>query len=256
MTLKYLSGGALAALAAALAFTAVPASAQNWHNDNNDHDRGAQHEDRGNRHSGDRQSGDRNQQRAAPAQRNWNNGAQQRTQTPAANESRGQWTDRHVDRSAQQAPRQTQAFRGWGDGARATTTERNRTYVDPNRNQTYLDRNRATQYRGQRQDDRRDNDRWRNDRRDNDRNWRDNRDNSRQWNRGWRNDRRYDWQQYRTYNRNIYHLRPYYSPYRNYSYRRLGIGFYLDPLFFGQGLRFRRSTQSGSKSISAYQKKS
>jgi hypothetical protein len=234
MTLKYLSGGALAALAAALAFTAVPASAQNWHNDNNDHDRGAQHEDRGNRHSGDRQSGDRNQQRAAPAQRNWNNGAQQRTQTPAANQSRGQWTDRHVDRSAQQAPRQTQAFRGWGDGARATTTERNRTYVDPNRNQTYLDRNRATQYRGQRQDDRRDNDRWRNDRRDNDRNWRDNRDNSRQWNRGWRNDRRYDWQQYRTYNRNIYHLRPYYSPYRNYSYRRLGIGFYLDPLFFGQ----------------------
>jgi hypothetical protein len=235
MTTKYLSGGALAALAAALAFTAVPASAQNWHNDDsNDHDRGAQHEDRGNRHSGDRQSSDRHDQRAAPAQHNWNNGAQQRTQTDAATQARGQWTDRHVERNAQQAPRQTQAFRGWGDGARATTAQRNRTYVDPNRNQTYVDRNRAARYGDQVQNDRRDNDRWRNDRRDNDR-WRnDRRDDSRQWNRSWRNDSRYDWQRYRTYNRNIYHLRPYYSPYRNYSYRRLSIGFYLDPLFFGQ----------------------
>jgi len=30
----------------------------------------------------------------------------------------------------------------------------------------------------------------------------------------------------------------------------------MSPRPFGQGLRFRRSTQSGSKSISAYQKKS
>ena len=237
MTIKYLSGGALAALAAALAFTAVPASAQDWHDNNGrGHDRGAQHEDRGNR-----QSGDRHQERAAPAQRNWNNGAQQRTQTPAANQSRGQWTDRHVDRSAQQSPRQAGAFRGWGDGGRATT-ERNRTYVDPNRNQTYVARDRTTQY------ERRDNDRdWRNDRRDNDRNWRndrrdnrtyrDARGNYQQWNRTWRNDNRYDWQRYRSYNRNAYHLRPYYSPYRNYSYRRLSIGFYLDPLFFGQDYR-------------------
>jgi hypothetical protein len=88
---------------------------------------------------------------------------------------------------------------------------------------------------------RRDNDRWRNDnnaRRDNDR-WRGNdntrwgHNDARNWNRQWRNDRRYDWQGWRSSNRNTYRLGSYYAPYRGYSYRRLGIGFRLDTLFFG-----------------------
>jgi len=65
-------------------------------------------------------------------------------------------------------------------------------------------------------------------------NWqRDRRDNNR-WDRNsWRTDRRYDWNGYRAGNRRLYQLGAYYAPYRNYSYRRLGVGFSLDSLFFG-----------------------
>ena len=51
--------------------------------------------------------------------------------------------------------------------------------------------------------------------------------------RGWRNNNRYDWQRYRHSNRNVYRLGRYYSPYRDYRYRRLSIGFQLGSLFFG-----------------------
>jgi hypothetical protein len=54
------------------------------------------------------------------------------------------------------------------------------------------------------------------------------------WNRNWRTDNRYDWQRYRYQNRNVYRPGRYYSPYRNYSYNRLGIGVVLDQLFFGR----------------------
>jgi hypothetical protein len=203
MTHKYLAGGALAAVAAALAFVAAPASAQDQ--DHRGHDRGAQQENHGDRHGGDRHQG-----RAEPA-RGGNGGTQaQQNHTPQTNANRGQWNQNRGGQRTQAAPRTAQALPGWGNGPRATRTERNRTYVDPNRNQTYVDRNRHDNYRGTRPD------------------------NYRQWNRGWRNNNRYDWQRYRSSNRNIYHLRPYYAPYRGYSYRRLGIGFYLDPLFFGQ----------------------
>ena len=60
-----------------------------------------------------------------------------------------------------------------------------------------------------------------------------NRDYRRWDNRSWRDDRRYDWYGYRSSNRSVYRLGSYYAPYRNYSYSRLGVGFYLDSLFFG-----------------------
>jgi hypothetical protein len=88
------------------------------------------------------------------------------------------------------------------------------------------------------------------DRRDGDRRWSGDRNGSRDydrgsyrgdrgsrnvdWNRSWRNDNRYDWQRYRNQNRNLYRGNRYYSPYRNYSYNRLNIGFVLDELFFGR----------------------
>jgi len=53
-----------------------------------------------------------------------------------------------------------------------------------------------------------------------------------QWNHGWRQDHRYDWRDYRSANRNAFRVGRYYAPYRDYSYNRLGIGFYLQPLFF------------------------
>ncbi|WP_404481344.1 RcnB family protein [Novosphingobium sp. BL-52-GroH] len=74
-----------------------------------------------------------------------------------------------------------------------------------------------------------------NDRRgDNDR-WRGNGNNqSRNWDRnGWRRDNRYDWQGYRDRNRSTYRIGRYYAPYQNYSYRRLGIGFSLGSMFYG-----------------------
>jgi hypothetical protein len=65
-----------------------------------------------------------------------------------------------------------------------------------------------------------------------DRNWRDGNRDGRRWDRNWRSSNRYDWQRYRYTNRNAYHIGRYYSPYRNYSYRRLGIGFSLNSLFY------------------------
>jgi hypothetical protein len=75
---------------------------------------------------------------------------------------------------------------------------------------------------------------WNRNRGNDGRNW--NRDgrNGRNWNRDWRNDRRYDWQGYRYSNRNIFHIGPYYAPYRDYRYNRLSIGLFLDSVFFGR----------------------
>lgn len=54
------------------------------------------------------------------------------------------------------------------------------------------------------------------------------------WNRQWRNNSQYNWSGYRASHPSYFRLGSYYAPYRNYSYRRLSIGFYLDQLFFGQ----------------------
>ncbi len=54
-----------------------------------------------------------------------------------------------------------------------------------------------------------------------------------EWNHGWRQDNRYDWRNYRESNRDEFHVGRYYAPYRDYYYNRLGVGFYLQPLFFG-----------------------
>lgn len=71
--------------------------------------------------------------------------------------------------------------------------------------------------------------------RGNGRDWRqERRGDRRDWDRGWRNDRRYAWQDWRYRNRGLFHLSPYYSPYRNYRYQRFSIGLFLDELFFDQ----------------------
>lgn len=109
------------------------------------------------------------------------------------------------------------------------------------------------QFRNDRRDDRRD---FRNDRRDdrqdaqrgNRNDWRgnngwnrgnewsrgDNRQGNR-WNRTWRNDRNYNWQSYRSSNRNAYRLPRYYAP-RGYGfgYQRYSIGVTLGALLFSQ----------------------
>jgi hypothetical protein len=64
--------------------------------------------------------------------------------------------------------------------------------------------------------------------------WRGDRRGGVRWDRGWRNNGRYDWQRYRYANRRIFHLGPYYAPYRDYYYSPLEIGFVLDSLFYNR----------------------
>jgi hypothetical protein len=52
------------------------------------------------------------------------------------------------------------------------------------------------------------------------------------WSRDWHRDSRYDWNRYRNGNRDAYRLGRYSTPYRNWGYRRLNVGFYLQPLFY------------------------
>ena len=58
------------------------------------------------------------------------------------------------------------------------------------------------------------------------------RDNDRRWDNRWRDNRRYDWHSYRRTYPSTFRVGIYYSPFRNYSYRRLNIGFFLDSLFY------------------------
>lgn len=137
-------------------------------------------------------------------------------------------TDRSAARAAQ-VQRRRESDRNWSNQQQWTQRERNRSYTDNNRNRTYRDRGVA----GRSDSLRNDPGRWNN----NNRNWGNNgnrwSNDSRRWDRNWRRDNRYDWMSYRTHNRDIYRLGRYYAPYRNYSYRRVGIGFQLDSLFFG-----------------------
>jgi Ni/Co efflux regulator RcnB len=129
---------------------------------------------------------------------------QQQQQRNWAPQAREQWRQRQYSQRGETPPvQQADRTQNWGE-----QRERNRSYSDPNRNTTY--RNGS-----------------------NDRNWRGNDRDNRQWDRNWRSNNRYDWQRYRSANRNHYHIGRYYAPYRNYSYRRLSVGFYLASLFFG-----------------------
>jgi len=232
------TGGALAALAAALAFVAAPAAAkpnddQHQYRQNRGHEQssddsgqrarswtGGQHtsEPQGNAQAqpaheqrswtptARQEQHDWNQQ-GRQQQRNWTSQARQQQQPNWTPQVREQQQRQYNQRSYSPPVQQAERTQNW-NGQRS---DRNRTYSDPNRNTTY-----RNAYRG------------------NDRDWRGNDGDHRQWDRNWRGNNRYDWQRYRSSNRNVYHVGRYYAPYRNYSYRRLSIGFALDPLFFGQ----------------------
>ena len=228
---------------AATVMSPIAAQAQDWHgrdrggrgarNQNeNDGDRGGRG-DRGDR--GDR--GERRQQQSQPApQPQVQQQQQQVVERQRGDNNRGGWNrgddgNRGERRRGNDQPSvYPQAWQG-----------------DPNSPhlRRYQELERRNQQQGGDRNWRRDrdgdNDRdgrnWRNDRRgDNDgRNWRRGDRNSRNdWNRSWRNDRRYDWNGWRHRNRSIFHIGPYYSPYRNYGYSRFSIGLFLEPLFFGR----------------------
>lgn len=160
-------------------------------------------------------------QTQAPATR-WNSGSgwqQRRGQTSDPATTRGprsenRWNggDRRGD--SNWTARSQQGSPGWQGRSNDGRNWRN-------------DRNRENRWTDNRQT--RDNDRWRN---NNSQRWSHSGDH-RRWNRDWRHDNRYNWHSWRSSNRDIFRWGYYNPPYRNYSYRRLSIGFYLDTLFFG-----------------------
>jgi hypothetical protein len=268
---KFLQNSGLAALAAALAFTALPAAAQDRGGRNAREraqtervaeegrpanaiearariaQRGERREQRANRiDRRTEQRADRidrrSEQRAQQVDRRTEQRAvrvERRGDRAAASAARqGNWGQaRRIDRRSERDARQIERRGDWradrverrGDqradrverrgDQRADQVERNRTYRDRDRNRSYDNR-------------------WRdNDRRwsSNDSRWRDDyRRDHRRWDRRWRDNHRYNWQRYRSSNRVVFNIGTYYSPYRNYRYRRLGIGGFLDSLFFSQ----------------------
>jgi hypothetical protein len=237
------TGGAMAALAAALAFTAIPAQAQDndrrgWRTSQSD-DRGSARSERRSERTTQRAERRAERPAARPQQQ-----TQRRAERPAAqpqravpqrSDRRAQATQQRSNREANRRDDRTASRGGWNTGsAPVLRSARNPTYVDPNRNVTSRDRDGRRDGDRNWRDGRRDNDRnWRDGRRDNDRNWRDGRrDNDRRWDRRWRDNDRYNWYSYRNYNRHIYRPGRYYAPYRNYNYRRLSIGVFLDSLFY------------------------
>ncbi len=253
----------LAALAAAMVVSALPAQAAAPNNDNRGNwsrgsgDRGSV--DRGSRGSDNRSAETRNRASVRSDNGNDNRRAERPApQRPNVREDRrpapvpqSNARPRPVAPAPQNTPprqgyRQNDGNRGpvagapgsiRGNNVRPQGTDDRSRYNDRNRNND-RDRERLSNWRGSgvdRPDPRRDNDRnGANRGRDhnssyNDRNH--NRDH-RNWDRKWRNDHRYDWRDYRASHRHVYRLGNYYSPYRNYNYRRLSIGIFLDNLFY------------------------
>jgi len=249
MNLKQLmKGSGLAALAAALAMTALPtqASAQgrpSWNDGNNN--RTAARVER------------RTERQAARTERQANRQAERTQRVERRAESRPAPVRRAEPRRIEQVrtppsraqQRRPQPSVAQRQAPQAAPRNRGEQFREAARNRTYANNDRNRSYDGRRdRGDRRDNDRNWNGRRDNDRDWRsrdrrdyrdgrrdgyrDGRSDHRRWDRRWRNSDRYNWHNYRRHNRNTFNLGIYYSPYRHWSYRRLSIGFFLDSLFY------------------------
>ncbi len=174
--------------------------------------------------------------------RDWANGGAVNRPAPAYRGATPNVPDRVVEARRSGGQAANHSWRGGNQGeARRDGQRRN----GDNRNGWNGNRDQRSggQYQANRDGNRSEN--WRNDHNRNDsyrndghRDVRDSRlwhgDNNRRWDRhDWRRDNRYNWSSYRNHNRHIFQLGNYYSPYRNYSYRRLSIGFSLGSLFYG-----------------------
>ncbi|MBA3056281.1 MAG: hypothetical protein FP826_15490 [Sphingomonadales bacterium] len=219
----------IAALAAGLAIIALPTAASAQQRDGERWQR--QSENRGGERRSDRwtqrqQANSRTQTQAQPAEAPRE--ARRSREQPQAQVSYG----RIPDRAGSERPRDSQRYNRSDSNPsvivqppvvdRRVQAQRNSAYTDPRRNGSYV-----------RDGDRRQD--WNNQHRDNrhadNRNW--DRKRSTNWNHDWRRDNRYNWASWRNTNRHTFRVGRYYTPYRDYSYRPLRIGFQLDSLFFG-----------------------
>lgn len=235
---------------AATALAPAAAWAQDWHN-RSDRDGGHQH----NQNEGDSNGrGERSESRHEERQVQQQQPQVQQPQAPAVqNNNRGNHDgNRGGGNDGNGAGANNGGGNGGGDRRNWRGGDNNRTSVypqawqgDPNdprlRHYQELERRNQNGGRNDWRDNRNDRNDVRNDGRggrDGRNDWRDNDRHDRNWrndwNRNWRNDNRFDWTRWRYSNRNIFHLSPYYSPYRNWGYQRFSIGFFLEPLFFDQ----------------------
>ncbi len=254
-----LKNGVVAALAAAIAATAVPASASAQED---------RRENRGGWGSGAQRSGAQAQQRSPERQQ----APQQRVEAPRAQpqaQAQPSWQGRGNGSVQQGTPRRDGNWTGNqgrpnpGNGAVVARPDRNGTPSwqnnDRNRDQN-RERNRNggwnTDRNGQGTPSWRNNDRdrngdwnrnrdWNRDRNNNwnrDRNggwnrndnrgWGQGNSNYRRWNNDWRRDNRYNWSSWRNQHRDHYRGGYYSAPYRGYNYSRLSIGIFLGSPFY------------------------
>ncbi len=265
----FMKSGSLAALVATLAILSVPANAQErgqgrWNRGGSGEAAAQGNGSGGGNWRGNRDNGGGNWQgggarrgfssgqatatptpapqpqvQAPPQQRNWSRGdgssGQRWNGGNRGNDNASRWRGQAQGQALNPVtppPQAQNERRNWsGSGSAGSQWQgRNRSYVDPNRNGSYRDTARGRDDGNRWRDDgnRRGNSAWGNN------SWQGNRQGyAGNWNRDWRRDNRYDWRGYRSSNRDTYRLGAYYAPYRNYSYRRLSSGIYLDSLFFG-----------------------
>jgi hypothetical protein len=267
---SFMKSSGLAAMAAALAMLAFPASAQDRSQGRWGGRGGAEASAQGNGGSWRGNGGGARRSEAARApqpqaqpqrQRNVSGGEANAARANRGVERGSEWRGRgNVDRgqarvqAVPQAPVRNQAERRvWGgdrNGSRRSETWQggNRNYADANRNAARIRQEAAREradnsnrWRNQNSGVNRGNTNWNRNAWNGNNNWNTNNNNWRgnrlgyaqRWDRNWRRDNRFDWQGYRSSNRGIYQMSPYYAPYRDYRYRRLSAGFQLNSLFFG-----------------------
>jgi hypothetical protein len=164
--------------------------------------------------------------------REWNRGDAGQARAVAQAQARAAAQARVRGQAAARTGSSNWDGRRWG--AQDNRWERNRTYSDNDRNQTYRDPDRDGRRSDWRQNRQQAQNAYRSGYRDGNRtSYRDRDRDHRSWNHDWRRDNRYNWYNYRNANRNLYRIGRYYSPYSNYRYNRLSIGFRLGSLFYG-----------------------
>lgn len=232
---KFMKSGGIAALAAGLVAIALPSAASAEQRDGDRWQRQSENRSSGgeNRSDGESRSDRRSQREQATSRTQAQPAETPRTPPqsrvqPQMQAPRGRVPDRAGSERAPDGQRYNRRDNNAGIIVQPpvvnqrTQAQRNPGYADPRRNGSYVrDGNRQQDWNNQHRDNRH----------ANDRNW--DRQRSTNWNHDWRRDNRYNWTGWRNTHRDTFRVGRYHPPYRDYSYRPLGIGFYLDSMFFG-----------------------
>lgn len=161
----------------------------------------------------------------------WRGGREGRVQRSDRAEQRRRWSS---DRRAESDARRDRSGTTFGQRTREASR------VVESRSDRDGDRSSARWSDGRSWRDNRGRNEWRDSRNRSDwrsrTEWRDGRRHhrdERRWDRSWRDHASYNWRDYRVRNRTLYRAGRYHAPYRDYRYRRIGVGFTLGSPFYG-----------------------